>query len=125
MMWKNLGMTINRTYTTECICTDWGDACCGECWEQQVGDFEELTEALFVNDPTEWRIRLYHPNGAERTVFISADNPQDLLARIPGCSEFTLSVKRVTETYLKAILSHHDAPCGRLIVVEPITNKGE
>ena len=120
--------TTTATLTNTCTCVtynedsgDWEEApeCWGDCWTDQVEDFENITEHLFSDNEQGFTITGFPVWNGTRDGYFLARNAEELLRNItPDRTAWTLRLT-VYPTHLTGVLSHHDAPTGGLITVTP------
>ena len=120
--------TYTAEYTNTCTCVtynedsgDWEEApeCWGDCWTDQVEDFENITEHLFSDNEQGFTITGFPVWNGTRDGYFLARNAEELLRNItPDRTAWTLRLT-VYPTHLTGVLSHHDAPTGGLITVTP------
>lgn len=108
-------------YTNECSCTAYDedtdtylemDYCDGQCWEDTIQDFMNITESLFDNNPTNWwkvsKLKLWD---RDISGYFFAKDATELLRGMTVNGGWTMKGE-LTDTYIKYSLSHHDAPMG-------------
>jgi len=120
--------TYTAEYTNTCTCVtynedsgDWEEApeCWGDCWTDQVEDFENITEHLFSDNEQGFTITGFPVWNGTRDGYFLARNAEELLRNItPDRTAWTLRLT-VYPTHLTGVPSHHDAPTGGLITVTP------
>jgi hypothetical protein len=109
--------TTTAEYTNTCTCVTYNDdagewetapECWGDCWSDQVEDFENITEHLFTDNEQGFTITGFPVwNGTVDGYFL-ARNAEELLRNItPERTEWTLRLT-VHPTHLTGVLSHHD-----------------
>ena len=121
---------MNKTTTTitnACTCVtynddsgDWEEApeCWGDCWNEQVEDFQQITEHLFTENNQEFRIEGFPRWDGPVSGTFHARTAEKLLESItPDRTEWHLELT-VHATHLTGFLSHHDA--SGTITVTPI-----
>jgi hypothetical protein len=124
---------MNKTTTTitnTCICVtynddsgDWEEApeCWGDCWTDQVEQFQEMTEHLFTENNQEFRIEGFPRWDGPVSGTFHARTPEKLLESItPDRTEWRLEVT-IHENHLTGALSHHDG--NGTITVTPIAQE--
>jgi hypothetical protein len=124
---------MNKTTTTitnTCICVtfnddsgDWEEApeCWGDCWTDQVEQFQEMTEHLFTENNQEFRIEGFPRWDGPVSGTFHARTPEKLLESItPDRTEWRLEVT-IHENHLTGALSHHDG--SGIITVTPIAQE--
>jgi hypothetical protein len=122
--------TYTATLTNTCACqyhdaeTDEyhpTDNCYGDCWDDQVQDFANITEHLFTENNQEFRIEGFPVWYGTIDGTFHARTPEKLLESItPDRTEWNLEVT-VHTTHLTGKLSHHDG--NGTITVTPITQE--
>jgi len=124
---------MNKTTTTitnACTCVtynddsgDWEEApeCWGDCWNEQVEDFQQITEHLFTENNQEFRIEGFPRWDGPVSGTFHARTPEKLLESItPDRTEWRLELT-VHENHLTGALSHHDG--SGTITVTPIAQE--
>ena len=124
---------MNKTTTTitnTCICVtfnddsgDWEEApeCWGDCWTDQVEQFQEMTEHLFTDNNQQFRIEGFPRWDGPVSGTFHARTPEKLLESItPDRTEWRLELT-VHENHLTGALSHHDG--SGTITVTPIAQE--
>lgn len=121
---------ITTTITNTCICVtfnddsgDWEEApeCWGDCWTDQVEQFQEMTEHLFTENNQEFRIEGFPRWDGPVSGTFHARTPEKLLESItPDRTEWRLELT-VHENHLTGALSHHDG--NGIITVTPIAQE--
>lgn len=124
--------TVKFEYTNTCSCTFYDEEtdeyietndCFGDCWDQTIEDFTNITSDLFDKNETNWwrvsGIRLW--NGDVGGLF-HADSVEKL---IEGMTVKSLWIMRgeVFNDRIEYSLSHHDAPMGSSSVLTIITEE--
>ena len=109
--------TYTATITNTCICAtyneevgEWETApeCWGDCWNEQVEDFENITQHLFTNDNQPFSIEGFPRWDGTVSGTFHARTPEKLLESItPDRTEWRLEVT-VHDDHLTGVLSHHD-----------------
>jgi hypothetical protein len=122
--------TTTATLTNTCTCVTYNDdsgewetapECWGDCWSDQVEDFENITEHLFSDNEQGFTITGFPVWNGTRDGYFLARNAEELLRNItPDRTAWTLRLT-VYPTHLTGVLSHHDAPTGGLITVTPFS----
>ena len=122
--------TTTAEYTNTCTCVTYNDdagewetapECWGDCWSDQVEDFENITEHLFSDNEQGFTITGFPVWNGTRDGYFLARNAEELLRNItPERTEWTLRLT-VHPTHLTGVLSHHDAPTGGVITVTPFS----
>jgi hypothetical protein len=122
--------TTTAEYTNTCTCVTYNDdagewetapECWGDCWSDQVEDFENITEHLFSDNEQGFTITGFPVWNGTRDGYFLARNAEELLRNItPDRTEWTLRLT-VHPTHLTGVLSHHDAPTGGVITVTPFS----
>ena len=122
--------TTTATLTNTCTCVTYNDdsgewetapECWGDCWSDQVEDFENITEHLFSDNEQGFTITGFPVWNGTRDGYFLARNAEELLRNItPDRTAWTLRLT-VYPTHLTGVLSHHDAPTGGLITVTPLS----
>ncbi len=123
--------TYTAEYTNTCSCemydietgeyypTDW---CSGECWNNIVQDFTNITEHLFTENSQGFRIVGFPTWNGTVDGYFSARNATELLDSItPDRTEWRLEVT-VHADRIVARLYHHDAPTGGTMTVTPFSH---
>jgi hypothetical protein len=124
--------TYTAEYTNTCTCVTYNDdagewetapECWGDCWSDQVEDFENITEHLFSDNEQGFTITGFPVwNGTVDGYFL-ARNAEELLRNItPDRTEWTLRLT-VHPTHLTGVLSHHDG--SGVITVTPFSQDDE
>jgi hypothetical protein len=121
---------ITTTITNTWICVtfnddsgDWDEApeCWGDCWTDQVEQFQEMTEHLFTENNQEFRIEGFPRWDGPVSGTFHARTPEKLLESItPDRTEWRLELT-VHENHLTGALSHHDG--NGIITVTPIAQE--
>jgi len=124
---------MNKTTTTitnACTCVtynddsgDWEEApeCWGDCWNEQVEDFQQITEHLFTENNQEFRIEGFPRWDGPVSGTFHARTAEKLLESIPpDRTEWRLELT-VHENHLTGALSHHDG--SGIITVTPIAQE--
>jgi len=124
---------MNKTTTTitnACTCVtynddsgDWEEApeCWGDCWNEQVEDFQQITEHLFTENNQEFRIEGFPRWDGPVSGTFHARTPEKLLESItPDRTEWRLELT-IHENHLTGALSHHDG--SGTITVTPIAQE--
>jgi hypothetical protein len=119
-------MDFTITLTNTCTCETWNgddyvpaDTCHGDCWTQQVDDFDMDTDHL-LSLSTEWRIEGVPTwRGPVSGTFTARTGAELLAAITPERTEWRLTA-RITDDQIIGILYHHDAPTGGTMTVTPI-----
>jgi hypothetical protein len=124
--------TYTATITNSCICAtyneeagEWETApeCWGDCWNEQVEDFENITQHLFTNDNQPFRIEGFPVWYGTIDGTFHARTAEKLLESItPDRTEWRLEVT-VHATHLTGVLSHHDGT--GVITVTPFSEDDE
>ena len=123
--------TYNATITNSCLCATYNDdagewepapECWGDCWSDQVEDFENITQHLFTENNQEFRIEGFPVWYGTVSGTFHARTAELLLASItPDRTEWRLELT-VHATHLTGVLSHHDG--SGTITVTPIETEG-
>lgn len=110
--------TYTAEYTNECSCQSYdsetdeyypADGCYGDCWEDTVQDFANITEHLFTENNQGFRIADFPVWNGTVDGYFSARNAEELLRAItPDRTAWTLRLT-VHADHLTGVLSHHDA----------------
>jgi hypothetical protein len=124
---------MNKTTTTitnACTCVtynddsgDWEEApeCWGDCWNEQVEDFQQITEHLFTENNQEFRIEGFPRWDGPVSGTFHARTAEKLLESItPDRTEWRLELT-IHENHLTGALSHHDG--SGTITVTPIAQE--
>ena len=124
--------TYTATITNSCTCTTYNEEagewevapeCWGDCWSDQVEDFQEITEHLFTDNNQQFRIEgfpvLY---GTIYGTFHTRTAEKLLESITPDRTEWRLEVT-VHATHLTGVLSHHDGT--GVITVTPFSEDDE
>lgn len=99
--------------------------CYGDCWDETLDDFHNITEHLFVENNQGFTITGFPVWNGTIDGRFTARNHRDLLNAItPDRTEWKL-VGTVYADRIEAVLYHHDAPTGGRIVVTPISEETE
>ena len=124
--------TYTATITNTCTCTTYNDdagewevapECWGDCWNEQVEDFENITQHLFTNDNQPFRIEGFPVWYGTIDGTFHARTAEKLLESItPDRTEWRLEVT-VHADHLTGVLSHH-AGTG-VITVTPFSEDDE
>ena len=122
--------TTTAEFPNTCTCVTYNDdagewetapECWGDCWSDQVEDFENITEHLFSDNEQGFTITGFPVWNGTRDGYFLARNAEELLRNItPDRTEWTLRLT-VHPTHLTGVLSHHDAPTGGVITVTPFS----
>ena len=123
--------TYNATITNSCLCATYNDdagewevapECWGDCWSDQVEDFENIVRHLFTENNQEFRIEGFPRWDGPVSGTFHARTAELLLASItPDRTEWRLELT-VHATHLTGVLSHHDG--SGTITVTPIETEG-
>lgn len=109
--------TYTATITNSCICAtyneeagEWETApeCWGDCWSEQVEDFENITQHLFTNDNQPFRIEGFPRWDGTVSGTFHARTPEKLLESITPDRTFWNLEVTVHADHLTGKLSHHD-----------------
>ena len=124
--------TYTATITNSCTCTTYNEEagewevapeCWGDCWSDQVEDFENITQHLFTNDNQPFRIEGFPVWYGTIDGTFHARTAEKLLESItPDRTEWRLEVT-VHATHLTGVLSHHDGT--GVITVTPFSEDDE
>lgn len=91
--------------------------CYGDCWQNSVDDFSEITRDFREKNETDWwnvqELRLW--NGTVSGYF-HADTVEDMINGMAVRGEWTMRYK-VYDNRIEYSLSHHDAPMGSATVL--------
>lgn len=119
-------------YTNTCTCTYYDEEteesipsldCWGDCWEYVVEDFTNITEHLFDENETYWwKISGFRLWDGDRSGFVKAKTPIELLRSMTVNSEWNMSGE-VFKNHIDYSLSHHDAPMGSRTTLTMITEE--
>ena len=126
--------TYTAVYQNTCSCEVYdpetdestpADDCYGDCWEDTVQDFTNITEHLF----TEWNqgfsiVGFPVWNGTIDGRFTARNAKELLNAMTPDRTEWRMEVT-VHADRIVARLSHHDCPTGGTMTVTPISDDSE
>jgi hypothetical protein len=122
-----MNTNTTTTITNTCICVtynddsgDWEEApeCWGDCWTDQVEQFQEMAEHLFTENNQEFRIEGFPVWYGTIDGTFHARTPEKLLESItPDRTEWRLELT-VHADHLTGVLSHHDGT--GVITVTPI-----
>jgi hypothetical protein len=128
--------TYTAEYSNTCSCSyedyenDTGESapvefCFGECWENTVQHFTNITEHLFTENNQQFTITGFPTWRGPVNGMCSARNAEELLwAMTPERAEWRLDVT-VHEDRIVANLYHHDCPTGGTMIVAPFTTTEE
>lgn len=123
---KSFEITNVCTCTTYDIDTDNespSDYCFGDCWDEAVDYFTELTSHLFEQNETYfWRISNLRLWNGEYGGFVHARKPIDLIRAMSVNSEWIMR-GFIEEDRISYSLSHHDAPMGSNSTVTMVTEE--
>ncbi len=112
--------TYTAVYQNTCSCEVY-DIETGECWNDIVQDFANITEHLFTEDSQGFRIVGFPVWNGTVDGYFSARNATELLNFItPNRTEWRLEVT-VHADRIVARLYHHDAPTGGTMTVTPFS----
>lgn len=120
------------TYTNTCSCEHYdeesdsykpSDWCWGGCWDDQLQDFENITQLLFGENETGWwkisNVRLWD---GDYSGFVKAKTAKELLEGMTVRSEWIMRGE-IFPDRIEYSLSHHDAPMGSSSVVTIISEE--
>jgi hypothetical protein len=120
------------TITSGCSCTVYNEdaddytpssECWGDCWDDSIQDFTNITEHLFdANETYLWRVRGIRLWDGDASGFVKARDAEDLLRGMTVQGDWTIC-GTVLEDRIEYSLSHHDAPMGSSSVVEIVTEE--
>lgn len=107
-----------------CACLDEdgapSDDCFGDCWDEQVDLFRDLTAHLFTDHKQRFRIVGFPTwRGPVNGMCQVEDGEKLLRAMTPSRTEWRMEVG-IYDDRIEADLFHHDAPTGGVMVVTPI-----
>ena len=125
-------MVMKFEYTNHCTCEEYNeeadeylptDYCFGDCWENQIQDFTNITEGLFDKNETNWwkvqGLRLWNGDVAG---FFYAKDVIELIRGMTVRSEWIMRGE-VFDDRIEYSLSHHDAPMGSSSVLTIISEE--
>lgn len=125
-------METKFKYTSNCTCTNYEDdteetteasECYGNCWEQTLEDFSNITSGLFEkNDTLWWKISNFRLWDGNHNGFAYADSPIKLIEAMTVNSEWTIR-GTILDNHIEYSLSHHDAPTGSNTTLSIITEE--
>ena len=97
--------------------------CYGDCWQDSIDDFTEVTRDLRENNETDWwkvtGLRLWD---GEVSGYFHADNVEEMLRGMAVRGEWIMRYE-VHEDRIEYSLSHHDAPMGSSTVLTAISDE--
>lgn len=124
--------TVKFEYTNTCTCQDYDDDtdeyidsnyCFGDCWDQTLEDFDQITSDLFDKNETGWwkvsNLLLW--NG-EVGGYFPATNVKELINGMTVRSEWIMTGE-VFDDRIEYSLSHHDAPMGSATTLRAVTEE--
>lgn len=124
--------TYTAIYQNTCTCVTYNDdageweiapECWGDCWSDQVEDFENITQHLFTDNNQQFYIEGFPRWDGPVSGTFHARTPEKLLESItPDRTEWRLEVT-VHATHLTGVLSHHDGT--GVITVTPLSEDNE
>ena len=110
--------TIKFEYTNTCTCSSYdietgenvpSDFCYGDCWEQILEDFANITEHLIEKNETMWwRVKDLALWDGNHGGFFYAENMEDLIRGMTVNSAWIIRGE-VFDDRIEYSLSHHDA----------------
>ena len=119
-------------YTNTCSCRDYdinteettaSSECYGDCWQQTLEDFFNITSGLFEKNDTLWwkvsNLKLWDGN---HSGYGYAKDAKSLLELITVRSDWNIKGK-VFNDHIEYSLSHHDAPMGSNTTLSIITEE--
>lgn len=119
-------------YTSTCSCRDYdinteetteSSECYGDCWQQTLEDFFNITSGLFEKNDTLWwkvsNLKLWNGN---HSGYGYAKDAESLLELITVRSDWNIKGK-VFNNHIEYSLSHHDAPTGSNTTLSIITEE--
>ena len=124
---------ITGEITNTCTCVQYDDNgdptdepvsyCYGDCWQDSVSDFAEVTREFRFNNETDW----WHVTGlklwdGEVSGYFHADNVEDLLHGMAVRGTWIMRYS-VHSDKIEYSLSHHDAPTGSHTVLTAISDE--
>lgn len=120
------GIIYNFNITNCCTCEDYdiendvnipSGNCYGDCWDQMIEDFTNITEHLFdKNDTMWWKVNNLKLWDGEHSGYIYARSAEELIRGMSVNSEWTMHGQVYSE-YIKYSLHHHDSPMGSNSIV--------
>ena len=120
------GIIYNFNITNCCTCEDYdieNDVTIpsgnyyGDCWDQMIEDFTNITEHLFdKNDTMWWKVNNLKLWDGEHSGYIYARSAEELIRGMSVNSEWTMHGQVYSE-YIKYSLHHHDSPMGSNSIV--------
>lgn len=126
--------TYTAVYQNTCSCEAYdpdtdestpANDCYGDCWEDTVQDFSNITEHLFTEHNQGFSIVGFPVwNGTIDGRFTARNAEQLLNAMTPDRAEWRMEVT-VHADRIVALLSHHDCPTGGTMTVTPISEDDE
>lgn len=123
---------LTAEYTNECSCEIYdedtnenrcADSCEGWCWDDQLQDFENITEDLFAKYDS-WEVKGLPLWGRTVSGKVFADTPKKLLDAITVNGSWRLKVT-VEDDGLECVLFHHDVPMGGMFSVKGLIEEGD
>lgn len=124
--------TYTAVYQNTCSCGNWDEEtdeftpsndCYGDCWDDTVQDFTNITEHLFTDNNQQFRIEGFPVWYGTIDGTFHARTAEKLLESItPDRTEWRLEVT-VHATHLTGVLSHHDGT--GVITVTPFSEDDE
>ncbi len=122
--------TYSATYQNSCSCEVYdpetdestpANDCYGDCWDDTVQDFANITEHLFTDHNQGFRIVGFPTWSGTVDGYFSARNSEELLRAItPDRAEWRLEMT-VHADRIVARLYHHDCPTGGTMTVTPFS----
>lgn len=124
----NTSILSTGTYTNTCSCEYYDPEtdeyyntpdCYGDCWDNAVQDFTNITEHLFTEGSQPFSIKGFPTWRGPVNGMFTASNGEELLRSItPEHAEWRMNVT-VHADRIVARLFHHDAPMGGTMTVTP------
>jgi hypothetical protein len=113
--------TIEFEYTNSCTCVGYNmetdeefevDYCYGDCYDEVISDFTEITRHLFdKNETGYWKVGDIKLWNRSISGIVEAEKPADLIRAMSVDSEWIMR-GTVYGDRIEYSLSHHDAPTG-------------
>jgi len=124
--------TYTAVYQNTCSCGNWDEEtdeftpsndCYGDCWDDTVQDFTNITEHLFTDNNQQFHIEGFPRWDGPVSGTFHARTAEKLLESItPDRTEWRLELT-VHATHLTGVLSHHDGT--GVITVTPFSEDDE
>jgi hypothetical protein len=112
--------THQYEFTNQCTCQVYEDDsdeaapvdfCFGDCWDDQMSFFVEITQHLFEDDDTHFAIEGFPLWSGPVSGVAECATPSELLSAITINGDWILKVTPLPTT-LECVISHHDVPMG-------------